>query len=105
MHKNIAEIVINALNQLNGQNIIEIDVTTLTNITDTMIIASGTSNIHIFALANNMVKKLKEKGFIPLSIEGNKNDDWILVDISYVIVHIMLPDIRKKYNLEGIWII
>ena len=97
------EIAIKALDDLKAFDIKAIDVEDLTNITDAMIIATGTSSTHVKALADNVVKQAKEQGIKPLSLEGTETGEWVLVDLGDVIVHIMQPRTRDFYHLEGLW--
>nr|WP_297461376.1 ribosome silencing factor [uncultured Halomonas sp.] len=98
--KNLA---VNALEELKGKEIAELDVSTLTSVTDVMLVASGTSTRHVTALANNVVEKVKQAGIRPLGVEGQAGSDWVLVDLGDVVVHVMLPDTRRLYDLERLW--
>jgi len=99
----LLEIVIAALQDVKGVDIRVIDVRGLTSITDRMVIVSGTSTRHIKALAENVVLEAKRHGFAALGVEGEDSTGWILVDLSDVVVHIMMPETRDFYALEKLW--
>ena len=99
----LLEVVIAALEAIKGVDIRVIDVRGLTSITDRMVIASGTSTRHIKALAENVVLEAKRHGFAALGVEGEETTGWILVDLSDVVVHIMMPETREFYALEKLW--
>jgi ribosome-associated protein len=99
----LLEIVIAALQDIKGVDIRVIDVRGLTAITDRMVIVSGTSSRHIKALAENVVLEAKRHGFAALGVEGEDSTGWILVDLTDVVVHIMMPEIREFYALEKLW--
>lgn len=104
MHTNV--LIQNCIQALENSKAVDIkilDVTKLTDVTDTIIICSGTSNTHIKSLSNNLVTSVKEKGFKPLGIEGGDLADWVLVDLGDVIVHVMLSKTREFYDLESLW--
>ncbi|OGO95642.1 MAG: ribosome silencing factor [Coxiella sp. RIFCSPHIGHO2_12_FULL_44_14] len=83
--------------------ITELDVTSLTDITDRMILGSATSKRHAATLAEKIIMESKAQGTPPLGVEGEANAEWILIDLQDVIVHIMLPEIRDFYSLEKLW--
>lgn len=93
----------NALSDLKGQNIELIDVAAISDVTDTMIIASGTSTRHVKALAANVLDALKEYNLLPIGVEGLEAADWVLVDFGSVVIHVMLPETRRFYDLEKLW--
>lgn len=97
------EIVRFALNDVKAQNIVELDVTGLTNISDMVVIASGTSTRHVKALADNVAEEAKKQGYRPVGVEGERDAEWILIDLGFVVVHVMLPTARKFYDLESLW--
>ncbi len=99
----LRELVIEALEDLKAVELRVLDVRQRTTITDTMIIASGTSDRHVRSLADAVVQRAKHAGHQPLGVEGQAAGDWILVDLGAVLVHIMLPRVRDFYQLEKLW--
>jgi ribosome-associated protein len=96
-------VVIEALEELKALEIKVLDVRGLTDIADTMIIASGTSDRHVRSVAQRVVEKTKAAGFRPHGIEGQQDSDWVLIDLHDMIVHVMLPRVREFYGLEKLW--
>jgi ribosome-associated protein len=72
-------------------------------VTDYMVVASGTSNRHVNALAEAVSDKSKEAGHRPIGIEGEDGGEWVLLDLGDTLVHVMLPRVREFYNLEKLW--
>jgi ribosome-associated protein len=68
-----------------------------------MVVASGRSSRHVGAIADQLVEKLKERGYRDLRIEGMPQCDWVLVDAGDVVVHLFRPEVRSFYNLEKLW--
>ena len=101
--KRLSQLVVNALDDMKGQSIRCINVEKLTAITDYMVIVTGTSNTHIKALADAVVKKMKESKQEILGVEGRLQAEWVLVDIGDVVVHVMTAPVRALYNLEDLW--
>ncbi|MFI4889899.1 MAG: ribosome silencing factor [Steroidobacterales bacterium] len=96
-------IVVDALADMKALDIKVLDVRGLTDIADTMVIASGTSDRHVRSVAQRVVEKTKAAGFRPHGVEGQKDSDWVLIDLSDLIVHVMLPRVRDFYGLEKLW--
>ncbi len=92
-----------ALDDMKAVNIKVLDVRGLTDITDTMIIASGTSDRHVRSNADRVIQNAKAAGFKPFGVEGARDGEWALVDLHDVIVHVMLPRVREFYGLERLW--
>lgn len=99
----LAELVVTALDDLKGVDITTIDVRDKTSVTDTLVIASGTSGRHVRSLADRVLDRVREAGVKPLGVEGEKGGDWLLLDLGDVVVHVMLPEKRDFYNLEKLW--
>ena len=95
--------VLAALDDLKAKDIKEIDVRGKTSITDLLIVASGTSTRHVKSIADEVVKLAKRAGVLPLGVEGEKEAEWVLVDLGDIVVHVMLPRIREFYGLERLW--
>jgi ribosome-associated protein len=96
-------IVIDALADMKALAVTVLDVRGLTDVTDYMIIASGTSDRHVRSVAQKVVEKTKEAGFRPHGVEGQQDSDWVLIDLNEMIVHVMLPRVREFYGLEKLW--
>lgn len=92
-----------AVAELKAKDVIEIDVRGKSSVTDYMVIASGTSTRHVKSIANEIVVFAKQHGIMPLGIEGEREAEWVLVDLGDVVVHVMLPRVREFYALERLW--
>lgn len=103
MTAELVTIVHEALDDLKAQNIVTIDVMSMSEVMDTLVIASGTSSRHVKSLASNVVDEAKKQNLSPIGIEGLEAADWVLVDYGSVVVHVMLPQTRQFYDLEKLW--
>ena len=99
----LVQVVEGALDEMKAVNVRVLDVHKLTDIADTMIIASGNSDRHVRSIADRIVEHTKKAGFRPMGVEGERDGEWVLVDLQDVIVHIMLPRVREFYRLESLW--
>ena len=99
----LEKLVLKALEDLKAVNIKVLDVRGLTDVADTMIVASGTSDRHVRAIAENVIMLTKAGGRRPLGTEGKQDGEWVLVDLQDVLVHVMLPRVREFYALEQLW--
>jgi ribosome-associated protein len=97
------QVVQEALLDVKAKDITSIDVTSISNVADAIVIASGTSTRHVKAIANNVAEEARKAGFRPIGMEGESDAEWILVDLGIVVVHLMLPTARKFYDLESLW--
>lgn len=101
--QNCLNVVNEALQDVKAKDIIEMDISNISNVADAIVIASGTSTRHVKALADNVADEARKAGFRPLGIEGERDAEWILIDLGFVVVHVMLPTARKFYDLESLW--
>lgn len=99
----LLETVIMALEDLKASNIHVMDVSKLTSLCTTMIVASADSTRQTKALAGHVQEKVKAAGGTVYGIEGEQTGEWLLVDLGDIVVHIMQPAIRSYYDLEGLW--
>lgn len=99
----VRRLAVDAIDELKGQDVVELDVRTLTDVTDCLVIASGRSDRHVKSLAQNVIEKAKAAGIRPLGVEGLDEGDWVLVDLCDVVVHVMQPDTRDYYEIEKLW--
>lgn len=86
-----------------GLNILALDVRQISTLTDYVIIAEGNIDKHVIAIAEAIIKRLQQLGQTPLYVEGMKTGDWIVIDYLHIMVHIFMPGLRDKYQLEQLW--
>lgn len=101
--EDLKRLALDALEERKGVDVRVFDVRGLTSVTDWMVVASGNSDRHVKSLAENLVTRAKAAGITPLGVEGEREGDWLLVDLCDVIVHVMRPQVRAFYNLENLW--
>ncbi len=97
------DVVLRCLEDAKAEQTVAIDITGKSSLTDHMVVTSGRSNRHVGAVADQLVKALREAGFDKPRIEGLPHADWVLVDAGDVIVHIFRPEVREFYNIEKMW--
>ena len=99
----LQNLVTAALDDMKAVNVRVLDVRGLTDIVDTMVIASGNSDRHVRSIAERVVEKARAAGLRPLGTEGARDGEWVLVDLQDILVHVMLPRVREFYSLEELW--
>ena len=95
--------VVEALENIKGQDISVIDISDISDFADYMVVASGTSNTHVKALAREASSHLRRQGVKPLNEDGADVGEWVLVDFGDVVLHVMRPEVREYYDLEKLW--
>ncbi len=101
--RQLLELAIAVLEDAKGDNIQVIDLTDRSSFADYMIVASGSSTRQVKAMADRLIQRVKASGFTPLGVEGDREAEWVLVDLADIVVHLMLPQTRAFYNLEKLW--
>lgn len=99
----LRDLVVETLNDMKARDIEVMDVRGKTAVTDYMVVASGTSDRHVKAIAQTVAFRAKDGGEQPLGTEGLDEGEWALVDLNGVVVHVMLPKVRDFYGLERLW--
>ncbi|MDV0437061.1 ribosome silencing factor [Xanthomonas sacchari] len=92
-----------AVEELKAKDVAEIDVRGKSSVTDYLVIVSGTSTRHVKSIADEVIKYAKRLDVMPLGVEGEREAEWVLVDLGDVVVHVMLPRVREFYALERLW--
>lgn len=99
----LRDFVVTVLEDMKGEQIEVIDLTDRNSFADYLVIASGNSTRQVKAMAERVVERAKQNGIRPLGVEGEREGEWVLVDLCDVVVHVMLPQTRAFYNLEKLW--
>lgn len=101
--QDLLSIIVRSLDDDKAVEPVTIDLSGKTTVADAMVIASGTSQRHIAAMAEKLLERLKRTGRSGLKVEGGEGSDWVLIDVGDVIVHLFKPEARSFYNLEKLW--
>src|SRR5690606_8638053 len=99
----LLETVREATGELKANDVVEIDVRGKSSVTDYMVIASGTSTRHVKSIADEVMKFAKRLDVQPIGVEGEREAEWVLVDLGDVVFHVMLPRVREFYARERLW--
>jgi ribosome-associated protein len=97
------DVVLQSLEDAKAEDIVSVDIAGKSSLADYMVVTSGRSNRHVSAVADQVMKALREAGFGKPRVEGLPHADWVLVDGGDVIVHIFKPEVREFYNIEKMW--
>lgn len=97
------DVILDCLDDAKAEEIVAVDITGKSSLADHMVVASGRSQRHVGAVADQMVTALRDAGYGKPRIEGLPHCDWVLVDAGDVIVHIFRPEVREFYNIEKMW--
>ncbi|HET9160561.1 MAG TPA: ribosome silencing factor [Caulobacteraceae bacterium] len=99
----LESLVLARLDDDKAQDVVSIDLKDKSSVADRMIVASGRSHRHVGAMADHLLRALKDFGFGRARVEGLPHCDWVLIDAGDVIVHLFRPEVRAFYNIEKIW--
>jgi ribosome-associated protein len=102
-HTRLEQLLLGRLDDEKAQDVLFIDIHGRSALADALIVASGRSQRHVGAMADHLLRTLKDHGFGKARVEGLPHCDWVLIDAGDVIVHLFRPEVRAYYNLEKIW--
>src|SRR5690606_4263716 len=97
--------VLASLDDAKAEEIVSIDIRNKSSLADYMVVASGRSHRHVAAIAEQLLRALKDAGTRQVRVEGQQSADWVLIDTGDVIVHVFRPEVREFYNLEKMWLV
>lgn len=103
LDRSLIDVVLESLDDSKAEGTVAIDITGKSSLADHMVVTSGRSHRHVGAVADQLMRSLRESGFGKPRVEGLPHCDWVLVDAGDVIVHIFRPEVREFYNLEKMW--
>jgi len=99
----LRDTVLAAIEDLKGRDAVEIDIREKASLADLLVIVSGTSSRHVRSIADEVAKQAKAAGSAAIGVEGEREGEWVLVDLADIVVHVMLPRVREFYGLERLW--
>ena len=99
----LKQLVLTQLEAMKAKEICIIDVSKSSDVTDTMIICTGTSKRHVRSIAEQTALAAKKEGEAPLGVEGLEGSEWVLVDLGNIVIHVMQEATRQLYQLEKLW--
>ncbi|HEX7886272.1 MAG TPA: ribosome silencing factor [Phenylobacterium sp.] len=99
----VEDLILGKLEDDKAQDVVFIDIKGKSPVADGLIVASGRSGRHVGAMADHLLRALKDAGYGKCRVEGMPSADWVLIDAGDVIVHLFRPEVRSFYNIEKIW--
>ena len=99
----VLDLIAQTIYDKKGFNILGLDITKISSLTQYLIIAEGNVDRHVQSLGNAVIDELKKKGIRPYRVEGRAGGDWIVIDFVDIMVHLFMPGLREKYALEKLW--
>lgn len=99
----LEDLILARLDDDQAQEIVHIDLRDKSSVADVMIVASGRSHRHVGAIADHLLRAIKDAGLGKCRVEGLPHCDWVLIDAGDIIVHLFRPEVRSFYNIEKIW--
>jgi ribosome-associated protein len=101
--RGLEEMILARLDDDKAQDVVFIDLQGKSPVADALIVASGRSHRHVGAIADHLLRALKDEGYGKVRVEGLPHCDWVLIDTGDVIIHLFRPEVRTFYNIEKIW--
>jgi len=95
--------IVSLLDDAKAEDVVTIELAGKSSIADYMVIASGRSDRHVGAIADQISKRLREIKYATVRVEGQPTNDWVLIDVGDIVVHVFRPEVREFYNLEKMW--
>lgn len=95
--------ILKSLEDDKAEDIVAIDLSNKTPMADYMVVASGRSGRHVGAVADHLLRRLKEEGYGLARVEGMNQGDWVLIDAGDIVIHVFRPEVREFYRLEKMW--
>lgn len=99
----ILQPIVDAIDDAKGLNVDVLDVQEMTDVTDHMVVVSGSSVRHVKSIMRSIVQRMSDLDHKPSGLEGDQHAQWILLDYNDVVIHIMLTEVREFYDLERLW--
>ncbi|WED22492.1 ribosome silencing factor [Vibrio sp. JC009] len=99
----LKDFLVDKADDMKALDIVTLDVTGKSSITDYMVICTGTSKRHVASIADNVAKEAKTAGLAPYGIDGENEGEWVVLDMGNVMVHVMQEEQRELYQLEKLW--
>lgn len=99
----LEDLILARLDDDKAQDVVFIDLKGKSAVADGLVVASGRSHRHVGAMADHLLRALKDEGYGRVRVEGMPHCDWVLIDTGDVIVHLFRPEVRQFYNIEKIW--
>ncbi|MGF1764785.1 ribosome silencing factor [Aliivibrio kagoshimensis] len=102
-HQDLHSFIMDKVDDMKAENIVSLDVRGKSPLTDFLIICTGTSRRHVASIANNVAMEAKKTGIAPYGMDGEKEGEWVVLDMGDVMVHVMQEEHRDLYQLEKLW--
>ncbi len=99
----LLDVIAQAIFDKKGVNILALDVSDISSMTDYFVIAEGNVDRHLKALCSSITDAMKQRGEVPLHVEGLRDSDWVIVDFGGIVIHLFTPEMREKYAIEQLW--
>jgi ribosome-associated protein len=99
----LEDLILASLDDDKAQDVVFIDLKGKSAVADGLVVASGRSHRHVGAIADHLLRALKDNGYGKVRVEGMPHCDWVLIDTGDIIIHLFRPEVRSFYNIEKIW--